>query len=177
MTFSKDALSGQHIVISGGVGALGLGIVKKLTEHGAVVSVNDVIRESSAREKLTEAGIDMSQIHYIQADMTQKSDVDNFIDGAIAKFGAIHTALCHAGIVTTVKLIDVDVDEWDRVMAINLRAAMLLAQASVRHMLNEGIKGQIIFTTSWVARNSLARNWSLSYQQSGNESVDARICP
>ena len=55
------------------------------------------------------------------------------------------------GIVTTVKLIDVDVEQWDRVMAVNLRSAMLLAQASARHMLERGTKGQMIFTSSWVS--------------------------
>jgi NAD(P)-dependent dehydrogenase (short-subunit alcohol dehydrogenase family) len=50
-----------------------------------------------------------------------------------------------------VKLTEVDVDEWDKVMAVNLRAAMLLAQASARQMLAKGTKGQIIFTSSWVS--------------------------
>jgi NAD(P)-dependent dehydrogenase (short-subunit alcohol dehydrogenase family) len=39
MTFREDALAGQHIVISGGAGAIGVHIVKKLTDHGARMTV------------------------------------------------------------------------------------------------------------------------------------------
>lgn len=151
MTFTQDALAGQHIIISGGVGALGIGIVKKLTDHGAVMTVNDILEEAEALERLKSADIDLAKIRYISADMTQKAEVLRFVEEAITGFGMIHTALCHTGIVTTVKLTEVDVDEWDNVMAINLRSAMLLAQTSVNHMLENDIKGQVIFTTSWVS--------------------------
>lgn len=151
MTFTADALQGQHIVISGGVGALGVGIVKKLTDHGAIMTVNDILDDDTALAHLYDAGVDTGKIRYIKADLTQKSEVARFINGALAGFGNIHTALCHAGIVTTVKLTEVDVEEWDTVMAVNLRAAMLLAQAAVNHMLAVGTKGHVIFTTSWVS--------------------------
>ncbi|MGB1285238.1 MAG: SDR family NAD(P)-dependent oxidoreductase [Aggregatilineales bacterium] len=151
MTFTKDALAGQHIVISGGVGALGTGIVKKLTEHGAKMTVNDIRPTDEALDHLAVAGINTENIQYVQADLTQKSGVEHLMQQAIEKFGDIHTALCHAGMVTTVKLIDVDVDEWDTVMAVNVRAAMLLAQVSVRQMIAQQIKGQVIFTSSWVS--------------------------
>jgi NAD(P)-dependent dehydrogenase (short-subunit alcohol dehydrogenase family) len=151
MTFTKDALAGQHIVISGGAGALGVGIVKALTDHCAVMTVNDVLEPADALRNLSEGGVDAERIAYVQADLTQKAEVELFLASAVERFGSINTALCHAGIVTTVKLIDVDAAEWDNVMAINLRAAMLLAQASARHMLEVGTKGQVIFTTSWVS--------------------------
>jgi NAD(P)-dependent dehydrogenase (short-subunit alcohol dehydrogenase family) len=151
MTFTKDALEGQHIVISGGAGALGVGIVKALTDHGAVMTVNDVLKPSEATRHLSDGGVDMTRVFYVQADLTRKTGVEWLIESAVEHFGNIHTALCHAGIVTTVKLIDVDVEQWDTVMAINLRAAMLLAQAAARHMLEQRIKGQLIFTTSWVS--------------------------
>jgi NAD(P)-dependent dehydrogenase (short-subunit alcohol dehydrogenase family) len=151
VTFAKDALEGQHIVISGGAGALGIGIVKALTDHGAVMTVNDILEPADALDRLSAGGIDTERVAYIQADLTDKAGVDALVAGGVERFGSIHTALCHAGIVTTVKLVDVDVDQWDQVMAVNLRAAMLLAQASIRHMLDRGTKGQVIFTSSWVA--------------------------
>lgn len=151
MTFSADALQGQHIVISGGVGALGVGIIKKLADHHAVVTVNDIIEPQAAVERLSAAGVDMDRVQYIQADLTQKAEVDRLIAAAVDRFGGIHTALCHAGMVSSVNLVDIDVDEWDTVMAVNLRSAMLLAQAAVNHMRDNSIKGQVLFTSSWVA--------------------------
>jgi len=151
VTFADDALEGQHIVISGGAGALGIGIVKKLTDHGAAMTVNDIVDETEAVQRFTAADIDAERIHYVQADITQKPEVMRLINAATARFGVLHIALCHAGIVTTVRLTDVDVDEWDSVMAVNLRAAMLLAQASIKHMLQHSVKGHVIFTSSWVS--------------------------
>lgn len=151
MTFSENALQGQHIVISGGVGALGIAIVRALTQHGAVMTVNDVVEPAEAVQRLTDAGIDPQRAAYVQADLTQKPEVDRFLAAAVERFGGVHTALCHAGIVTTVKLIDVDAEQWDRVLAVNLRAAMLLAQASAQHMLERGTQGHLVFTTSWVS--------------------------
>jgi NAD(P)-dependent dehydrogenase (short-subunit alcohol dehydrogenase family) len=151
VTFTKDALEGQHIVISGGAGALGVSIVKTLTDHGAVMTVNDMLDPVEGLAHLSAGGVEMERVAYIQGDLTRQAEVERFVSGAVERFGSIHTALCHAGIVTTVKLIDVDVEQWDRVMAVNLRSAMLLAQAATRHMLERGTKGQVIFTTSWVS--------------------------
>lgn len=151
MTFTKDALAGQHMVISGGAGALGVGIVKMLTDHGAVMTVNDVLKPAEADARLIDGGVDMERVLYVQADLTRKVGVEWLIESAVERFGSIHTALCHAGIVTTVKLVDVDADQWDNIMAVNLRASMLLAQGAARHMLEAGTKGHLIFTTSWVS--------------------------
>ena len=49
MCFREDAIAERHIVISGGCGAIGLGIVKKLTEHGARVTVNDILDTGNCR--------------------------------------------------------------------------------------------------------------------------------
>jgi NAD(P)-dependent dehydrogenase (short-subunit alcohol dehydrogenase family) len=54
--FREDALSGQHIVISGGCGALGVPVIRALVEHGARVSVNDLLAESEAESRLSAAG-------------------------------------------------------------------------------------------------------------------------
>lgn len=151
MTFREDALSGQHIVISGGAGALGVAIVHKLTSHGATMTVNDILPSDEAHARLQQAGVDMNRLHYVQADLTHKPNVEHLIDSARATFGAIHTVLCHVGMVQTVAILDVEPDDWDKTMAVNLKSAMLLGQAGAKAMLADSIKGQLVFTTSWVA--------------------------
>jgi NAD(P)-dependent dehydrogenase (short-subunit alcohol dehydrogenase family) len=151
MTFTQDALAGQHIVISGGAGALGTGIVKKLTDHGAHLTVNDMIEDDDALARLRAAGVNLDRIYYVAADLTAEAEAARLIEAAATHFGPVHTALCHAGMVRTGRLLDVDVADWDAVMAVNLRAALLLGQAAARHMLEQATRGQLIFTTSWVA--------------------------
>lgn len=152
MPFREDALAGQHIVISGGCGAIGLGIVKKLTDHSAVMTVNDVLPPDEALKRLRDYGVKMDGIHYVQGDLTQSINVNRFVQEARAKFGPIHTALCHVGIVIPAPLIDFKEEDWDQTMAVNVKAAFLLAQSAARSMIEDKVQtGHLIFTTSWVA--------------------------
>jgi NAD(P)-dependent dehydrogenase (short-subunit alcohol dehydrogenase family) len=152
MVFREDALSGQHIIISGGVGAIGLEIVKKLTAHGAKMTVNDVIPPAEAESRLRDYGINLDKVLYVQADLTQPQAVISFVQRARSKFGAIHTALCHVGMVLSGAILEIKPDDWDQVMAINVKTAFLLGQATAKAMLEDQIQGQLIFTTSWVAQ-------------------------
>jgi NAD(P)-dependent dehydrogenase (short-subunit alcohol dehydrogenase family) len=151
MSFRQDALAGRHIIISGGCGAIGVGIVKKLTDHGADVTVNDILEPAEAAARLRENEINLEKTAYVKADLTQPSEVDALVNAARSKFGPIHTALCHIGMVIPKPLLDFEADEWDETMAVNVRTAFLLGKAASKAMLDDGIAGQLIFTTSWVA--------------------------
>ena len=78
MCFRDDALAGRHIVISGGCGAIGIGVVKKLTDHGATLTVNDLLDPAAAEARLKEAEIPADRTAYVQADLTQAEDVSRF---------------------------------------------------------------------------------------------------
>jgi NAD(P)-dependent dehydrogenase (short-subunit alcohol dehydrogenase family) len=70
---------------------------------------------------------------------------------ARSRFGPIHTALCHIGMVIVKPLLEFTSEEWEETMAVNVRTAFLLAQAAARAMLEDRVAGHLIFTTSWVA--------------------------
>ncbi len=151
MTFREDALAGQHIVISGGAGAIGVSIVKKLTDHGARMTVNDVLPADEARQHLQAAGVNLAAVQYVRGDLTQTAVVDQLMTEARAVFGPVHIALCHVGVVLPGPLIEVTLQAWEQTYAVNARSAFLLGQAAARAMLTDEIKGQLIFTSSWVA--------------------------
>lgn len=151
MTFREDALAGEHVVISGGVGAIGLHIVKTLTEHGAVMCVNDLVPPSEGEARLREFGINLERVRYHQHDLSIPEAAAQFIDDAKAHFGTVTTALCHAGIVISGALLDFSADDFDKTMNTNVKTAFLLGQAAARQMVADGIAGHLIFTTSWVA--------------------------
>ena len=151
MCFDEDALNDCHVVISGGCGAIGVGVVKKLTDHGANVTVNDILESAVAESRLRDAGANMENLFYVKADLTQASQVGTLVKAAQSKFGPIHTALCHIGMVIPKPLLEFETDEWDKTMAVNVKTAFLLGQATAKAMLEDGIAGHLIFTTSWVA--------------------------
>lgn len=151
MTFRNDALAGQHIVISGGGGALGVAIVKALTDHGANMTVNDIIDPAAANERLAEAGVNAERYTYFQGDLSDPAAVTAFVTAGRERFGVLHTALCHTGVVISGSLLDYTVEDWDKTQATNVRSAFLLGQAAARAMLADEVAGQLVFTTSWVS--------------------------
>jgi len=150
MTFREDALAGQHIVISGGAGAIGVAVARALADHGARVTINDIVPDVDALARLDAAGVIKDRMQYVRADLTSAQAVEQLIEMARAKFGAITVVCCHAGMVQAAPIITYDDDMWDQLMDVNLKAAYLLAKAGARSMLNDGTRGQLIFTTSWV---------------------------
>lgn len=82
MTFRPDALAGQHIIISGGAGAIGVGIIKKLTDHGARMIVNDILEPGEVVQRLQAASVNRSAVHYVQGDLTQQAVVDQLMTEA-----------------------------------------------------------------------------------------------
>lgn len=149
--FRADALSGQHIVISGGCGALGVPVIRALVNHGARMSVNDLLAESEAESRLHAAAIPARNVRYFRGDLAEGDTAARFVAYAQSEFGTIHTALCHAGMVVPGPLIDFSEENWDRTMSVNVKSAFLLGQAASRAMIGDGVAGHLIFTTSWVS--------------------------
>ena len=151
MVFCNDALTGIHIVISGGCGAIGVGIVKKLMAHGANLTVNDILPDPLAMDRLSQNGVDIEKVNYVKADLTDTDETDMLVGAARERFGPIDVALCHIGMVIPKPLLEYKTEEWDETMAVNVRTAFLLGSAASHSMLEDGVKGHLIFTTSWVA--------------------------
>jgi NAD(P)-dependent dehydrogenase (short-subunit alcohol dehydrogenase family) len=141
MTFHPDALAGQHIVLSGGCGAIGIVLAAELARHGAALSICDIVAPA------------VPMPHYFQrGDLTDPQANAEFIAAARQANGPIHTALGHLGIVAPGPLLGFSAEDWDRTFAANVKSAFLLGQAAARAMIEDGIHGQLVFTTSWVAR-------------------------
>jgi len=151
MCFRKEVPAQHHIVISGGCGAIGVGIVRKLREHGAKVTVNDILAPEVAEARLQKSEINLEKITYIQANLTQVSEVEGLVRTTRWKFCLIHTALCHVGTIIPKPLLDYAEDEWTETMEVNVKTAFLLGKASARAMLEDEVSEHLIFTTSWVA--------------------------
>jgi NAD(P)-dependent dehydrogenase (short-subunit alcohol dehydrogenase family) len=151
VVFQTDMLNGQNIVISGGCGAIGLAVVKALTDHGATITVNDILDPAEAEQRLAGAGVAKDHVLYVRGDLTQPEVAEDLIGRAHATFGPVHSALCHVGVVIPAPLLEFTAADWDQTMASNVKTAFLLGQAAARWMLRDGLSGQLIFTTSWVA--------------------------
>jgi NAD(P)-dependent dehydrogenase (short-subunit alcohol dehydrogenase family) len=148
--FAHDCLSGESILITGGLGAIGRVVISELLAHGAAVLANDVLAEDEAGAIATQSRWPSGSYRYLRGDITQSSEARRLVETAVSIYGRLDTALCHAGIVSSSPIVEYAESEWDRILAVNLRAAFLVAQHAARAMIDRQIHGKIIFTSSWV---------------------------
>jgi len=149
-TFSKDCLRGRHILITGGLGAIGRVVVERLLEVSATVAVNDIVKDEEAAEVIREAGWPQDRCLYFKSDVTDQDEARALVEKAVAAMGRLDAAICHAGMAQSCPILDYSVGDWDKLLDLNLKGAFLVAQAAARAMVAVGTAGKIIFTSSWV---------------------------
>jgi NAD(P)-dependent dehydrogenase (short-subunit alcohol dehydrogenase family) len=149
-TFARDCLAGKAFLITGGLGAIGRVVVGRLVEHSAKVAANDLLADNDAEKIIREADWPADQLLYIRADVTKPDQAQLAVARMVERFGRLDVALCHAGMAHSSPIVNYPEEEWDKIQAVNLKSAFLVAQASARAMIQQGIKGKIIFTSSWV---------------------------
>lgn len=140
-------LTGQIILITGGLGAIGQVVVKTLLEHGARVAVNDILPQHEGQTLCQTLG---KNTLYLQADTTQPEQVKVMFESLVSTWDLPNTVCCHAGIVQALPISEYPLETFEQVINVNLRAAFITAQASVQRWKAAKRPGHLIFTSSWV---------------------------
>jgi NAD(P)-dependent dehydrogenase (short-subunit alcohol dehydrogenase family) len=149
-TFATDCLAGKAILITGGLGAIGRVAVTRLAEHSAQIAVNDILPEDDGRKIIRESGWPDQRVIYVRADVTRPDQAQLAVARTVERFSRLDVAFCHAGMAHSCPIVTYSEQEWDKILDINLKSAFLVAQASARAMIERGVRGKIIFTSSWV---------------------------
>lgn len=143
----KFRLDGKKAFITGGAGGIGKSIAKGLAEAGADVAIVDIDLEnaSSAAEELSAIG---PKIIAVKADVTDEEDVNSMIETIVKEFGRIDIAFANAGITLNVPAEEMSLEEWNKVINLNLNGVFLTNQAAGKQMIKQGDGGSIINTGS-----------------------------
>lgn len=148
MTRDRLDLTGRNILITGGCGELGLAIVQTLLERGARVAVNDVLSDPDAARILPAS----DSVLYVRGDSSGAGSAGEMLSDATKGLGSLpDTVLCHAGIVRSHPIEAYPETVFDQIVATNMRATFLVAQAASQAWLASKRGGHLIFTSSWVA--------------------------
>jgi glucose 1-dehydrogenase len=141
-------LAGMVAIVTGAGTGIGQGIAKRLGAEGASVIVDYVGDASGAEE--TKAAIEQAggEAEIVSADVTRSEDVRNLIDAAWKRFGSADILVNNAGIEHRSDFWDTTEEEYDRVMAVNLRGAFFLTQAFVRRLRDQKKPGRIVNISS-----------------------------
>jgi len=143
-------LSGKSVIITGGANGIGLACADAFAREGARVAIFDRNAEALARaeEQLRALGGDVLAR---QVDVADGAQVDAAHAQVIETFGGIDVGFNNAGIsIGFHRVEDTTEEDWDRIVAVNLKGIFLCVRAQVRHMVPRN-RGSIINTSSNVA--------------------------
>ena len=139
------------ILITGGCGDIGRAVTKKLTDYGATVVICDLMEEREAMNRIAHLHLPDERWLYINADVSDRGQVDEMIAEIYKRFGRLDVACSNAGMVEGIPFLEYTEEKWNHILAVNLSGCFHVGQSVARAMIDHNQQGQIIFTTSWVA--------------------------
>lgn len=147
----KFKLTGKVAFVTGGARGIGKSIAVALTEAGADVAIVDIDIEEAEKTAKELAAANATKVIAIKADSTKEDDVNGMISTIVKQLGKIDIAFCNAGICMNVPASEMTLDQWRKVIDINLTGVFLTAQAAGNQMIKQGTGGTIINTASMSA--------------------------
>ncbi len=142
-------VAGRAALVTGGAGRLGRAIAATLQREGARIAIADLRQDALDRALPALPGAAA-----IAADVTDPAAVTRMVDDAEAAIGPLDILVAAAGIFPNCPLLDMPLDEWDRVFAINVRGVMLCNQAVARRWVARGTPGAIVNISSGASRSA-----------------------
>jgi NAD(P)-dependent dehydrogenase (short-subunit alcohol dehydrogenase family) len=158
-------LTGQVVVVTGGGRGIGRAIARRFAAEGAAVVVA-ARSESEIRQVAAEVQATGGKAAAVQADLAREADCKKIVDGAHAAFGAIHILVNNAAIYGPIQPVEkFPLGDWDEVMAVNLRAPLVLSQlvlpemyarksGSILNISTVGAKGAFALSAAYTASKS-----------------------
>ena len=138
-------LKNKNIILTGATGGIGNSIIKKLNE----LEVN-ILATGTKIEKLEKLKKDFNNVKILKFDISQSDKIETFIENATNEFeGRLDCIINNAGITNDNLAIRMNLDEWKKVIDVNLTSTFLMSKFAIKKMLKNK-KGKIINITSVV---------------------------
>ena len=142
------SLAGKTAIVSGAARGIGAACARAFAEHGANVVLGDVLEDVCAETARRIAADTGAATLAVRADVSDPDDCAALLDACTDRFGGCDILLNNAGIIVSGSILDAAVEDFDRVLAVNLRGSFLLGRLVARHMVERGTKGSIINMSS-----------------------------
>src|SRR5690349_2332290 len=113
-------LSGKVALVTGAGSGIGRGIALRFAEDGATIAVCDIDPER-ADETVAQVGAQGGAASAFMGDVSQRADVQRIVGGVLETLGGLDVLVNNAGILTWGSILDLPEEDWDRVLAVNLK--------------------------------------------------------
>jgi len=143
-----EELEGKVAIVTGGNTGIGQAVVVALAAKGAKVVIDYVTNEQATealQQKLAALG---ETAVGVEADVSKIDDLQRMIDTVVSNFGRLDIMVNNAGIETRTSVLDTTEDQYEKVLAINLKSAFFGTQLAAKQMIAQGEGGRIINMTS-----------------------------
>jgi glucose 1-dehydrogenase len=142
-------LEGRRALVTGSATGIGRSTVMRLTAEGATAIVNYVGPSDPADEVVEEVSRAGGRAVAVEADVSKEAQVQAMFARAADELGGpVDVLVNNAGIEKPFQLIDMPLDEWNKVIAVNLTGAFLCAREAARGLVNAGAPGVIVNMSS-----------------------------
>jgi len=145
---ADERLGERHILITGGGGGIGSALAGGVAAAGAAVFVADV--DPEAAEHTASA---VGATGWAEGDVRDPDAVQEIVDAAHRFGGPIDGLVAAHGLSTYVPFLELSLEEWNRIVSVNLTGTFLVGQTVARHMVEHGARGSIVniaSTLGWV---------------------------
>ena len=144
------SLDGKTVLVTGGARGIGRAIAERVAADGADVALADV-RASELAEAVHAVEAHGRRALGLTVDVTDRAAVEQMVDTTVRELGAIDVLFNNAGIIKVHPFLEIEDEDFDRIMAVNAKGVFLCGQVVARHMVGRG-RGKIINTASIAAR-------------------------
>lgn len=141
-------LRGKRAVVTGASSGIGRKVAQAYVQAGADVAIAARNVEALQRIAAELAADGDGKVVPIRCDVTQPDQVTGMVDRAIAELGGLDVAVCNAGVIDVVPMLDMSPEQFQRIQDTNVTGVFLTAQAAARAMVAQGRGGAIITTAS-----------------------------
>ncbi|MDC1032805.1 3-oxoacyl-ACP reductase FabG [Candidatus Pelagibacter sp.] len=138
-------LKNKNIIVTGATGGIGNSIIKKLNECGA-----NILASGTRSEKLEDLKSKFNNIKILKFDISQSDKIEEFIENSSKVLGGLDCIINNAGITQDNLAIRMNIEEWKKVIDINLTSTFFMSKFAIKKMLKNK-KGKIVNITSVVA--------------------------
>ncbi|MDE0417322.1 MAG: glucose 1-dehydrogenase [bacterium] len=139
MTFA-----GKTVIVTGAGSGIGFAATQRFAADGATVIMADVRDAGEEAAQLAAAGND---VRFVRTDVSREAEVQALIDGVVSCNGGVDVLVNNAGIVLARTVLDTTLDEWDRLLDVNLKGVFLCARAVIPVMRQQN-RGVIVNVAS-----------------------------